>query len=159
MSQPLTRTQPRGLLRFGLRFPIYLYRLKLGWLMGERFLLLNHIGRTSGQVRRTVIEVVDHNQATDTYYAAAAWGEKSDWLRNLHKTPDVTIQVGRRTLPATAERLPPAAAAQRLFTYAQRHTTAFRELGRVMVGRTLQATPEDCQFLAQSVPLIAFHPR
>jgi hypothetical protein len=39
MSKTAIATAPHGLLRFGLRLPIWLYRLHLGWLLGNRFLL------------------------------------------------------------------------------------------------------------------------
>jgi hypothetical protein len=41
----LTAHEPRGLLRVGLRVPLWAYRLHLGWLLGDRFLRLTHIGR------------------------------------------------------------------------------------------------------------------
>lgn len=56
---PIGNKKPRGLLRLGFRLPIWLYRLNLGWILGERFLLLTHTGRKSGLVRQTVIEVYD----------------------------------------------------------------------------------------------------
>lgn len=37
------RPKPRGLMRIGLRVPIFLYRINL-CLLGRRFLLLTHIG-------------------------------------------------------------------------------------------------------------------
>jgi hypothetical protein len=48
-----------GLTRFLFRMPIYLYRLKLGWLFGSRLLLLNHVGRVSGKSRLTILEVAE----------------------------------------------------------------------------------------------------
>ena len=77
----------RGLLRFGLRFPVVLYRRHLGWLLGDRFLMLTHIGRKSGQPHQTVLEVVRHDGQTGEYVIASGWRGKSDWYRNLQKTP------------------------------------------------------------------------
>ena len=46
---------PRTRLRRALfRAPIWLYRLGLGGLLGGRFLLLTHTGRTSGRPRQVV---------------------------------------------------------------------------------------------------------
>ena len=42
---------PAGFTRAVFRLPIHLYRLRLGWLFGNRLLLLNHIGRVSGKAR------------------------------------------------------------------------------------------------------------
>ncbi|MFL7870015.1 MAG: nitroreductase family deazaflavin-dependent oxidoreductase, partial [Anaerolineales bacterium] len=79
MSKSIVDTPPSKALRFGLRLPIWLYRLRLGWLLGDRFLMLTHTGRKSGLPRHVVIEVVQHDKETDTYYVVSGWGEKSDW--------------------------------------------------------------------------------
>ncbi len=155
MSMPLNGVQPHGLLRWGLRLPVWLYRWHLGWLLGERFLMLTHVGRNSGRLQHAVIEVVRHNQLTDTYFIISSWGEKSDWYQNLQKTPKATIQIGRRELAVTATRAPIAIATLVLLTYAFRHPAAFRELSRVMVGRPLTILPEDCRLLAEAVPVVA----
>ncbi len=68
---------PRGLARLGWRAPIWFYRLGLGGLLGRRFVLLNHIGRKSGQPRQAVLEVVHHNTRQ-----ALMW-----WLLVLAKSP------------------------------------------------------------------------
>src|SRR5215469_3700219 len=53
-SAPMTRrspvgpTGPQGALRRLFRVPVYLYWWKCGWLLGHRFLLLNHTGRRTG---------------------------------------------------------------------------------------------------------------
>jgi len=159
MSFQLTGTQPHGVLRWGLRLPLWLYRLHLGWLLGERFLMLTHVGRKSGRLRHTVIEVVHHDRPTDTYFITSGWGEKPDWYRNLQKTPVVTIHVGRRELAIIAARAPVDDATRVLLDYAHQHPVAFRELSRVMLGRRLNGTPEDCQMLAESVPVVALRPR
>ena len=54
----MTRTPPTGVSRWLFRMPIGLYRLRLGWLLGDRFLLLHHTGRKSGLPRQAVVEVV-----------------------------------------------------------------------------------------------------
>ena len=51
---------PSGFSRLMFRLPIYLYKVGLGGLLGGRFLLLNHVGRKSGQPRQAVVEVVRH---------------------------------------------------------------------------------------------------
>jgi deazaflavin-dependent oxidoreductase (nitroreductase family) len=155
MSMPLTSVQPRGLLRWSLRLPLWLYRWHLGWLLGERFLMLTHVGRNSGRLQHTVIEVVRHNQLTDTYFIISDWGEKSDWYQNLQETPEATIQIGRRERAVTATRAPVTVATLVLLTYAFRHPATFRELSRGMVGRPLTILPEDCRLLAEAVPVVA----
>ncbi|MEO2169431.1 MAG: hypothetical protein ABGY42_15180 [bacterium] len=43
---------PIGLKRLFFRLPIRLYQLRLGRLLGGRFVLLHHIGRKSGLARQ-----------------------------------------------------------------------------------------------------------
>ncbi len=150
---------PHGPLRLLLRAPIWLYRLHLGWLLGHRFLMLTHTGRRSGQPRRTVLEVVGRDRTSGTYYIASGWGERSDWLRNVEKTPLVEASVAGKHFAATALRLPVDEAASVLFDYASHHPLAFRELAGLMAGRKLQPTEEDCRILAAAVPLVALRPR
>lgn len=149
------RGRPAGLQRLFVRAPLWLYRLRLGWLFGERLLLLNHTGRKSGRPRQAVIEVLRHDRAADAYIVASGWGERADWYRNILSTPRVSIVVGRRYLAALARRLPQEEAARELADYAGRHPTAFRRLSQLMVGEALAGDPAACERLARAVPVIA----
>jgi deazaflavin-dependent oxidoreductase (nitroreductase family) len=160
MTSSLSAKHPvKGWLRLGVRMPLWLYRAHLGWLLGERFLRLTHSGRKSGQPRQTVLEVVDHDRATDSYIVTSGWGEKSDWYQNVLKTPQVKIDVGRRHLNVTAEHLSIDEAEQWLFNYAQVHPRTFQTLARFMTGEALGITREECRRVAEAVPVIAFRPR
>ena len=52
------------------RAPIFLYRARLGFLLGSRLLMLEHIGRKSGARRYALLEVVDHSRP-GTYLVAS----------------------------------------------------------------------------------------
>jgi deazaflavin-dependent oxidoreductase (nitroreductase family) len=154
----LTHKQPTGILRTVLRAPIWLYRWNLGWLLGERFLLLTHTGRKSGRERLTVIEVVSRDDMTGTYYVAAAWQNKSDWYRNIQQNPSVGVQVGHHKFQAKARRVAQQEGEARLWDYAQKHPIAFRELVVVMLGERLPPARATCQKVAESVPVISITP-
>lgn len=156
---PLTDQAPKGFLRWLLRLPIWLYRLNLGWLLGQRFLLLTHTGRKSGMTHKTVIEVVDYDKQSATYTIASGWGEKADWYRNILKTPNVTIQVGRQQSKARAVPLTVNEGLEKLNAYAQKHPGAFRELSYLMLGKRLDADREEILKMAEKIPLIALQPR
>lgn len=115
---------PKGFSRLLWRAPIWMYRLGLGGLMGGRFLLLNHTGRVSGQPRQNVLEVVDHDEAANTYTVAAGFGKESDWYKNILKTPEVTIQVGSWEMAMTAVPLEPEDSGQAMVEYAHRNPRA-----------------------------------
>jgi hypothetical protein len=55
------------------KLPVLLYRLRLGWLLGKRFMQLTHVGRRSGKVRRTVLAVLRFDEKTREIYAVSAW--------------------------------------------------------------------------------------
>lgn len=150
---------PRRVGRWLARLPILLYRLGLGGLLGGRVLLLTHRGRTSGQVRRTVLEVVAHDPASGAYIVASGWGRKADWFRNIQQTPRVSVTVGRRRFPALARQLSPAAAGPVLAAYARQHPVAFRALAPLLLGQAVGSDLPDPQALAQVVPLVALEPR
>jgi deazaflavin-dependent oxidoreductase (nitroreductase family) len=150
---------PTGLTRFLYRLPISFYRLHIGWLLGGRFLLLNHIGRKSGQPRQVVLEVVGHDIDTDTYYVASGFGPKSQWLQNLQHTPDVNIQVGRKKMPVTAHILSPEESGQMMVNYAHQHAKAAKNLMN-LIGYKVDGSDEDYFALgAEHIPFVAFEPR
>ncbi len=150
---------PRGLKRWLLRMPIWLYRFGLGGLLGGRFIMLTHIGRKSGLPRQVVLEVVNHDEATDTYYIASGWGEKSDWLRNVEKTPRVLLHAGRRRFEAIATRLSPEDAAEQLLMYNRRYPGSMRALARIMTDQPFTGSADDRRRLAQFVPVVALRRR
>jgi deazaflavin-dependent oxidoreductase (nitroreductase family) len=115
-----------------LRAPVWLYRLRLGWLLGGRFLLLRHRGRCSGRERTVVLEVVHHDRERGVYYVVAAWGERAQWLRNVLAHPRIGVVVGRRRLSARARVVSADEAGQVLERYAREHRLALCVLGRLL---------------------------
>ncbi len=154
----LSGKKPRGLLRFGLRLPIWLYRWHLGWLLGERFLLLTHTGRRSGITRQTVIEVVHHDDVLDIYHVISGFGHKADWLLNIQKNPSIRVTVGSRSFEAEAVIVPGQEAANILLDYATIHPLAFRELSKILLGKTIQPTLENCLQFIENMPMVSFLP-
>ena len=154
MARALGERPPQGFARWLSRFPLWLYRLRLGFLLGNRFLMLTHIGRKSGLARQTVLEVVRHDDLTDSYVVASGWGEPSNWLRNIRKTPQVTLTVGSRRLEALAVRLSPADAEQEFRDYARRHPRAFRALSSAILAQPSPDPDQNCRSLAQSIPVV-----
>ena len=128
MTNSIVDRPPSKALRFGLRLPIWLYRVKLGWLLGDRFIMLTHTGRKSGLPRQTVIEVVKHDKESNTYYIVSGWGEKSDWYQNIRKTPSGCPTCSRKKVSDTQslfQRKKPSTSWNTIFT---EHPIAFNEL-------------------------------
>jgi deazaflavin-dependent oxidoreductase (nitroreductase family) len=151
---------PKGLLAWLFKLPIGFYRIHLGSLLGDRFLLLTHTGRKTGRLHQTVVEVVQHDQDTGTFYVASGWGEKSSWYKNIMAHPQVTIQVGNREYSAMAERVSPEQGAQIILEYAREHPLALRELSRIMHypldGNSAAEHEASAMNFGRNVPILAF---
>ncbi|KLI05514.1 nitroreductase [Mycolicibacterium conceptionense] len=145
---------PSGLSRLFYRAPIQLYRWRLGWLLGERILLLHHVGRVTGKRREVVLEVVDHDKATDSFVVASGWGPTAAWYRNILHTPEVTIEVGRRTLPVTAHPLNQAEGADIFARYAARHRVSAKYLLPRLMGFSVDGTEADFRAAGERIPFV-----
>jgi len=145
---------PRGFSRLMWRLPIGLYRAHLGWLITSHFLLLEHVGRKSGQARQAVLEVLKRDKANDVYYLAAGFGPSSDWYLNLLKTPQAKIQSGFRKADVLAEVLSIEAAERIILDYARHYPAVLRTLARI-VGYEVGKGEVDYREFAKVVPIVA----
>lgn len=112
--------------------PIVLYRAGLGWTLGSRMLMLEHIGRKSGLTRRVVLEVLGHPEP-DTYVVASGFGESAQWFRNVLAEPHVRVSTGRLTsAPAQARRMTRSEADRALGAYIAAHPQAWAALKSII---------------------------
>ena len=154
----MTPQPPTGLSRILWRLPIWLYRLRLGWLMGNRFMLINHIGRKSGQVRQAVVEVARYDKDNDTYYVCSGFGKSSNWYRNIEAHPQVNIQVGKRHLSVTATCLSPEVSGEEMVRYAKDNPKVAQSLLKI-IGHDIPADLDGYRQLAiEHLPFVAFTP-
>jgi len=115
--------------------------------------MLTHIGRVTGKQRNVVLEVVRNDAKNDAFYLTSGWGEKSDWLLNIGKDPNVNVRFKRRSFPAVAERLSVDDAELEMLDYGRRHPAALMQLARVM-GYQIEPTEADYRELGRCVPVI-----
>ena len=141
-----------------MRSPLILYKLGLGWVMGDRFLRLRHRGRKSARVHDTVLEVVGHDKDTGTYYIASGWGEGSHWFRNIEKTPGVGVQVGSLKFQAKAERLTCDEGTEILYHYGEKYPRAFKILTGKLLDDRMEPTKENAAKMAKCMPVAALRP-
>ena len=149
---------PRGLLRWGYRLPIALYRLRLGWALGHRFLLLTHRGRKSGQLRYAVLEVVGYDPATHESAVVSAYGERSDWYLNIQAHPAVEAQTGWSRYAPQFRLLSPEERYVALAAYQRRYRSAFQTVMRFL-GYSYDGTDTGLRALADLVVMVAFRPQ
>lgn len=158
MPEQIRKLQPpKGVGRLLFRLPIWLYRLRLGRLLGDRMLLLHHTGRTTGLPRQAMLEVAHHDRDTDTYVVFAAFGEKTDWYQNVLAHPDVSIQVGRRKLAVRAEPLSAEERGAVLVDFVNEHPTEARFVS--VLGYRVDGTEEDWRALGEKLIAVALRPR
>jgi deazaflavin-dependent oxidoreductase (nitroreductase family) len=118
--------------RWLVRAPVWLYRARLGILLGPRFLMLEHTGRKSGARRYVVLEIAGH-RPPGTYIVVSGFGDRAQWFRNIRANPRVRVSaLSRRAAPATARILPQQEAAAALTAYSARHPRAWAAMKPVL---------------------------
>ena len=65
----------------------------------EQYCYLTTIGRVSGQPRTVELWFVEHD---GKLYAVSGMPQRTNWVRNLVQSPEVSIRIGKVTLRATA---------------------------------------------------------
>jgi deazaflavin-dependent oxidoreductase (nitroreductase family) len=153
----ITRPRPSGALRVAFRLPIFLYRFRLGWLLGHRVLLLVHRGRKSGRIRRTPLEVIRYDPATDESIVVSAWGEKSDWYRNIEANRALEVRTGGRSFTPEQRFLSPEETYAEMTEYERQHPRLARGLSS-WLGKPIDGTDEARRRFADSVRMVAFRP-
>ena len=134
---------PAGLRRLLFRLPIWVYRVGLGGMFGRRLLMLTHFGRRTGAAHQTILEVVQYDPADRSYVVASGWGPQAAWYRNVCAQPAVSVEVGNRRIPVTAEPLAEDVGAEIFARYAVRRPRAAsfalpRVLGMLVDGSDAQ---------------------
>jgi len=84
------------------KWPVQLWRLGLGPLMGQVFVLITTTGRKSGLPRRTLTE---YHRLNGRKYAPSGFGRRSQWYRNIEADPHVTIQTADGAQSVIARRV------------------------------------------------------
>ncbi|GAA1057578.1 hypothetical protein GCM10017608_17590 [Agromyces luteolus] len=160
----MAMSKPGPLLAWFYRAPSALYRARLGWILGGRFLMLTAVGRTSGIARRTVIEVVKReaagaSPAPPTLWVVASRGRRTDWWRNAVANPEVRVDWRSRRYAAEAVDLDAAARLDLLADYQRRHPRAAAMLGKAALGEAFTADPDDLRFLARDLRALRLDPK
>lgn len=146
----------RPLPRWGkllLRLPLVLYRLRLGRLLGHRFLVVVHRGRRTGTLYRTVVEVVRWNGASREAVVASGWGERSSWWRNVQAEPAVEVWLAGERFAPEQRVLDLDERVEALRDYQQEHPRATRILGPLL---GLDGGEAAIAAAARRFPMVAF---
>ena len=151
--------RPGLFLKYFLKFPVLLHKLGFGgWerMIGAQWMLLTTTGRKSGRPRTTMVDVMDYDKVTNTYYIEAAYGARADWVRNIQANPIFEVKIGRRKFKARAAELPPGRAGD-LFVKFYREKPAYTRAVMAMAGMKFNSENE-LRALSSTLLLLAVHP-
>jgi deazaflavin-dependent oxidoreductase (nitroreductase family) len=146
---------PHGLKAIPWRLPIWIYRLGLGKLLGGKFLLLTHRGRSSGQLRQAVLEIIHAEPDENRYLVVSGFGSGSQWYKNIKVDPRVAIQVGGAKIDAIAEQMDKESAGQAMVDYAQNFPGNLKTLSRVL-GYEIEHSISGYRRFGEQIPVIQF---
>lgn len=144
--------------RLLMRAPIPLLRLRLGWMLGNRFLLLETRGRRSGRRRWTALEI-PLRDPPDTWYLASGWGPESDWYRNVAARPFATATIGFRRFECAVDVVGPDASAGLMARYAREHPRAALALASAVGWDIDDHAPDWHRLGRHDVPWVALRRR
>ena len=145
MSVGLAGERPSRMMRWLFGIPLFLQRVGLGgWerILGIRFIKITSKGRWTGKPHSVLVDVLEHDEVSNTYYVQSAYGERADWVKNIKANPVFEAQVGRKRFFASAERIPQSQAAAILLRYIENHKRYAKIMMRA-IGVDLGAYTED----------------
>jgi deazaflavin-dependent oxidoreductase (nitroreductase family) len=140
-----------------LKLPLLLYRTGLGWLLGHRFMLLTHVGRRSGKIRRTVLAVLSFDPKRREIKAISAWSA-SHWYKNILTLPALQVETGFTRYAPVHHSLSSEEIAALLEEYCRNHPIFSRIVCRIP-GWKWDSSHEEFLELAKSLRGVAFEPK
>jgi len=150
------RGRPGRLALLVFRLPLPLYRAGCGRLMGRTFLVLTHVGRSTGRPHATAAMVLAEDKTAGEVFICSAWGARADWIRNLRAHPALRVQVGRESFVPHHRFLTPAEAFAVGVAFRHLHPWRVRLISRVL-GVDLGSEAGIREFV-DSRPFVALRP-
>jgi deazaflavin-dependent oxidoreductase (nitroreductase family) len=148
--------KPSGWLKWTLKAPTYLYRARLGFVFGDRFVMIEHRGRVSGTLYFTVIEVAGH--LPDEWVCTSGTGPNADWYRNLRAGGLEAVWVGSKRHRAVVRFLSDAEAAGVMAAYERAHPKTATKLFKMM-GVSHDGIKAGQLEVMKRIPMVGFAPK
>jgi deazaflavin-dependent oxidoreductase (nitroreductase family) len=128
----LAHRRPYGIYRVFTNAPRWFYRLGLGWIFGTALVQVTHRGRKSGQIRRTILEVLHYDPQTREVLVVSGWEGKTDWYRNIQHEPALDVRIGRVHYRPVQEVLSPEETVQLILTLFRQRPREVRFVGPLL---------------------------
>ncbi len=132
------------------------YRLRLGWLLGHRFMLITHRGRRTGKARQTGVMVLRYDRQSREAFVVAG-SANADWYRNIQASPAIEVALGRQRYRPEQRFLEVEEIAELLAWSRQRHPVKAR-IQSMFFHWPWNTSRKELLDLARSLGGVAFRP-
>lgn len=157
MAEKVFTRKPTGLLKWALNLPTWLFRARLGFVMGKRFLMIEHRGRKSDKLYRTVLEVAGRYAQNGEFIVTSGTGAKADWYLNLKAGKLDAVWIGSKRHTASVRFLEAEEAGSVFRDYETAHPKAAVKLMDQM-GVSYDGTDPGRIEMMRSIPMVSFTP-
>jgi deazaflavin-dependent oxidoreductase (nitroreductase family) len=157
----MVEIKKKGMLWYLFRAPVHFYRWGLGWLFGNRLLLLTHTGRRTGLRRQTLLEVVEYRELGPEVVVANGFGPECDWVRNIEARPGEEVTIGSQHFVAAHRHLSEEEAMKVIQGYERRNrfiAPIVRAGFSWLLGWKYHSNENERRKLVRQIPLLAFRP-
>lgn len=137
-------------------WPIWLHRVGLGRLVGQRYAVVSSIGRRTGLARRAAVMVLREDALTGEVFVVAGDTE-ANWYRNVCVAPAVEVWLAGRRFRPEQRILSTEQIAELLSAIRREHPREAR-IQAAFFGWPWPATPAQLQSIAASLGGVAFRP-
>lgn len=145
------------MMRALLRSPKLIYASPLRSMLGRLYVLVEHRGRKSGRLYRTVVDRLHVDPGTGEVFVLSAWGETADWYRNVQTATASRVWVGRRSFVPRQRVLGPDEALA-IQQKANRERPLAMRFGFLVMGCPFPKTDEELRKISPFLPVVGFRP-
>ncbi|MGI9641800.1 MAG: nitroreductase family deazaflavin-dependent oxidoreductase [Acidimicrobiia bacterium] len=150
-------SKPSGLWKAFLGAPTWIFRAHLGFVFGNRFLMIEHHGRKSQKPYRTTLEVAGRNPDKHEWIVTSGTGPKADWYQNIKAGGVDAVWIGSSRTPADLRFLEAEEAGAVFAQYEHDHGKAAVKL-MDMMGVSYDGTDAGRIDMMTQIPMVAFIP-
>jgi deazaflavin-dependent oxidoreductase (nitroreductase family) len=120
-------------------------------------LLLVHAGRKTGKSRSAVAMVLRYDRRTHEAVICSAWGQDTDWVRNIRVRPALQIQIGRESFTPEQRFLSEGESLSVVAGFRRRHPWRLRLLSSVLGWGDLASDTAAREFVSAR-PFVSLRP-
>jgi len=151
------RHRPGRLALAVFRIPLRTYNKHPERMPGQTFLKFIHAGRKTGRAYEAVAMVLRYDELTHEAVICAAWGNNTDWVRNLRAAPATQVQVGPASFTPEQRFLTDDEACDVLNDFRHAHPIRLW-LFRTVLGWGNLRDAADVRSFVHTHPCVAFRP-